>query len=94
MLFFDDTPMEFNLGLRRWIVVIIADVAILTQMCLAMYWASQQPDALTSVFLKSFLSMSLPTLVLTLIAMRVLRPAQEPAPEAVQEPAPAQGQGG
>jgi hypothetical protein len=59
---------------RQWMLVIVLDLAVLIELCVAMYLAASSPEDLTAVFIKSFFSMLIPTLVIGFFAKRWLRP--------------------
>ena len=61
------------MNVQQKIVVVILDVVVLIELCVAMYLGSRQPESLTPVFIKSFLSMLVPTLILAKVMVRALR---------------------
>ena len=58
----------------QWILVIVMNLAVLTELCIAMYLATNDPDDFTATFIKAFFGMLIPTLVIGIIARRRLRP--------------------
>jgi hypothetical protein len=62
-----------ELSLRQKIVVVALDVALIVELCVAMYLASARPEAFTPVFMKSFFIMLVPTLVVGYAGVRMLR---------------------
>ena len=60
---------------RQWILVIVMNLAVLTELCIAMYLATNDPDDFTATFIKAFFGMLIPTLVVGVLAKRRLRPA-------------------
>ena len=64
------------MNLRQKITVAIMDVCILAEVCVAMFFASKDPENLTLVFVKYFFSMAVPTLIMARIAIKVLRSAE------------------
>ena len=49
---------------RRAVAVVVLDVAVLAELCLAVYLASRNPAEFTAVFLKVFSILVVPTFVL------------------------------
>jgi hypothetical protein len=66
-----------KLNARHWLLVIILDVLILAELTAAMYVAAAHPDNFTPVFMKTFFGMLLPTLLLGLLAKRMVRTPAE-----------------
>jgi len=60
---------------RHWLLVIVMDVLVLTELCVAMYLAASSPEDFTATFMKAFFGMLIPTLVIGALAKRLLRPA-------------------
>ena len=60
---------------RHWLLVIVMDVLVLTELCVAMYLAASSPEDFTATFMKAFFGMLIPTLVIGALAKRRLRPA-------------------
>jgi hypothetical protein len=60
---------------RHWQLVIVMDVLVLAELCVAMYLATSSPDDFTATFIKAFFCMLIPTLAVGLLAKRRLRPA-------------------
>jgi hypothetical protein len=58
----------------QWLLVIVMNLAVLTELCVAMYMAAAHPDDFTATFVKCFFGMLIPTLVVGVIAKRRLRP--------------------
>jgi hypothetical protein len=70
----------------QWILVIAMNVAVLTELCVAMYLAVSSGDNFTATFMKAFFGMLIPTLVLGVLAKRRLRPVSAvPACQPVEE---------
>jgi len=63
---------------RQKIAVAVMDVLMLAELCLAMYWANNNPENFTPVFLKSFLVMLIPTLIIARFAVKRLRSPEVP----------------
>lgn len=86
----DDAAFTTVYGAKRLILVGIADVLVIAQLCISMFVAHDKPD-MTSTFMTWFFAMFVPTLVATIIGLRVLRkkygsllpPLPEVAPAAV-----------
>jgi len=60
---------------RQWLLVIVMDVLVLAELCVAMYLATSSPEDFTATFIKAFFAMLIPTLVVGMLAKRRLRPA-------------------
>lgn len=68
-----------SLKLSQKIIVILADILVLAEICYAMSVAAKNPGDLTPVFMKAFLPLALPTIVVAIILIRVLRDRKQPA---------------
>jgi membrane protein CcdC involved in cytochrome C biogenesis len=62
-----------ELTTRQKIAVVVLDILVIAELCLAMYMASANPDQLTPVFMKRFFAMLVPTLVAGYITVRLFR---------------------
>ncbi len=62
-----------ELTTRQKIAVVVLDVLLIVELCVAMYLASANQAAFTPVFMKSFFSMLAPTLVAGYVCVRLLR---------------------
>jgi len=60
---------------RQWLLVIVMDVLVLAELCVAMYLAVASAEDFTATFIKAFFGMLIPTLVVGALAKRRLRPA-------------------
>lgn len=60
---------------RQWMLVVVLDVLVLAELCLAMYLAVAGPEDFTGTFIKAFFGMLIPTLGVGALAKRRLRPA-------------------
>ena len=60
---------------RHWVLVIAMNVAVLVELCVAMYLAASSAEDFTATFLKAFFGMLIPTLVIGVIGKRRLRSA-------------------
>jgi uncharacterized membrane protein YhaH (DUF805 family) len=60
---------------QQKIAVAIIDVLIIVELCISMYFAARNPDAMTPIFMKSFFAMLIPTLITATITVRRLRTA-------------------
>jgi len=68
------------MNLRQKIAVIITDILLIAEICISMYLSSRQsPQNLTPIFIKSFLIMCIPTLIIAKIAIKRLRSPEAPA---------------
>lgn len=60
------------------LVVIVTDILLILELCLSMYMASKTTtELLSSVFMKSFFLMCIPTLVIAWFSVRRLRRQKE-----------------
>jgi hypothetical protein len=59
---------------RQWLLVIVMDVLVLGELCVAMYLAVASAEDFTATFIKAFFGMLIPTLVIGALAKRRLRP--------------------
>jgi len=57
--------------------VVVMDVLMLAELCFAMYFAHNNPENFTPVFLKSFLVMLIPTLIIARFVVKRLRSPEE-----------------
>ena len=60
---------------RQWLLVIVMDVLVLSELCVAMHLAVAGTGDFTATFIKAFFGMLIPTLVVGALAKRRLRPA-------------------
>ena len=67
-----------TLSLPQIIRVVIVNVFVLAELCVAMYMANKNPDEFTPVFFKVFFSLLVPTLILASISKRLVRPKEKP----------------
>lgn len=66
-------PMQWKVyGARRLITVAIADVLILVELCVAMFFAAQSSDV-NSTFMTIFFGTCIPTIVATVLVLRYFR---------------------
>jgi hypothetical protein len=61
------------MNFRQKVAVAVLDVVVIAQLFVSMYLATQEPDNLTPIFLKSFLTMVVPTLLLAKLVIGRLR---------------------
>lgn len=59
---------------RHWMLVIVMNVLVLAELCIAMYLAASGTEDFTATFMKVFFGMLIPTLVVGSLAKRRLRP--------------------
>lgn len=67
---------EIQMNGKQKIMIILLDIALLVELCVAMHVATQTPDTFTPAFMKTFFSMLVPTLALAYVANRLLRTPQ------------------
>ncbi len=88
MLFHDDdNAPTIRMNGRQKLFILGIDLVVLIELCVAMSAAAANPDAFTPVFMKTFFSAFLPTLVLGILGYRRLRsalPAGDASPAAGQ----------
>lgn len=79
-------PREYNpkasLSTPQRIAVIVLDIFMLAEVAVAVYLANLNPDNYTPTFMKAFFGMLIPTLVVGLTTIRLLR--AKPAEQAEQ----------
>ena len=68
------------MNFRQKVAVAILDIAVIAELCVSMYLATHDPDNLTPVFLKSFLSMVIPTLLLGRVVIKRLGSKESGSP--------------
>lgn len=68
-----------SLKLSQKVIVILADILVLAEICYAMSVAAKSPTELTPVFMKAFLPLALPTIVAAIVLIRVLRDRKQPS---------------
>jgi hypothetical protein len=68
------------MNFRQKVAVAILDIVVIAELCVSMYVASHDPENLTPVFLKNFLTMVIPTLLLARVVIPRLR-SKEPDPK-------------
>jgi hypothetical protein len=61
------------MNLQQKIVVVIMDVLLIVELCVSMYFATQNQDNFTAVFIRYFLTMCIPTLLAAKILVKRLR---------------------
>ena len=64
--------VHMDFSLPHFIRIVIVNVLVLVELCIAMYIASQNPEEFQPVFLKVFFSLLVPTLILASIAKRLI----------------------
>ena len=69
----DEREITLTSGPRRFLFIMLLDLAILAELCIAMRQAAMTPDALTPVFVKTFFIMLLPTLAVGFAVSRWMR---------------------
>lgn len=65
-------PVEITANLYRRILAIVANVLVLAEVFVAMYFAAQDMDEITPIFFKVFFSLLIPTIIGIIIARRVI----------------------
>ncbi len=73
----DRKGVKPGMNFQQKIAVAVMDIALLVELCISMYFAQKNPENFTPVFFKYFLTMVIPTLILTRIVVKRLR-SREP----------------
>jgi hypothetical protein len=66
--------VDVDFSTRNIVRVVIVNVLVLSELGLALYMAYQNPEEFQPVFLKVFFALLVPTLILSSISKRLLRP--------------------
>ncbi len=61
---------------RLRLFALLINVLVVSELCVAMYFAQQTPDRLTPVFFKVFFSLLVPTLVAAVVGRRLIAKAE------------------
>jgi len=69
------------MNLRKMVVIGVIDVLVIAELCVSMYLANQDPENFTVAFVKSFVVMVLPTLIVARIAVKRLRKVEQESAE-------------
>ncbi|MCL2458218.1 MAG: hypothetical protein FWF31_05090 [Desulfobulbus sp.] len=69
--------VQTTLSLPHIIRLVIVNVLVLVELCIAMYMANKTPEEFTPVFFKTFFSLLVPTLILGVISKRFIPKAQQ-----------------
>lgn len=70
------------MNFRQKVAVGILDVVIIAEVCFSIYMGSRDPENLTPIFLKTFFTMAVPTLIIARIVIKRMRtPEIEPTHE-------------
>ena len=75
------------MNLRQKAVIAVADVCILAELFVSMYFAAGHPGDLTPLFIKYFLGMLVPTLVAARIGVIFLRTPKTSLPDSTESAA-------
>ena len=75
----DNEAPRVNMNGRQKLFILALDLAIITELCVAMAVASSHMDTFTPTFMKFFFAMFLPTLLAGFIGHRRLRNTTESA---------------
>lgn len=68
------------MNFQQKMVVAVMDIAMIVELCVAMYIANHHPESFTATFCAYFFSMLIPTLIVARIMVKRLRtPLPEPA---------------
>jgi hypothetical protein len=60
------------MNIQQKVVVVIMDVLLIVELCVSMYFANQNQDSFTVVFIRYFLTMCIPTLLVAKILVKRL----------------------
>jgi hypothetical protein len=58
------------MNFRQKVAVVILDVLIIAELCVSLYLGNQDPENLTPIFFKSFLTMVIPTLIIARVIIK------------------------
>jgi hypothetical protein len=61
------------MNFQQIVVIVIMDVLLIAELCVSMYLANQNPEYFTLVFVRDFLIMCVPTLILAKIFVKRMR---------------------
>lgn len=61
---------------RMRLFAVLINFLVISELCVAMYFAQQTPDRLTPVFFKVFFSLLVPTLVAAVVGRRLIAKAE------------------
>jgi len=75
----DSEAPRIQMNGRQKLFILAIDLAILSELCIAMSVATANPDTFTPSFMKLFFAMFLPTLVAGFLGHRKLRDRTESA---------------
>ena len=70
--------VQMTLSLPHIIRIVVINILVLLELCIAMYMAAHNPEEFTSVFFKWFFSLLVPTLILGVVSKRFIRPKAQP----------------
>lgn len=70
------TEVDVASSSRHWLLVIVMNVLVLAELCVAMYLAASSPEDFTATFLKAFFGLLMPTLIAGVLVKRRLRAMQ------------------
>jgi len=70
--------VQTNFTLPHILRVVTVNVLVLAELCVAMYMANQNPEEFNSVFFKVFFALLVPTLILSAVVKRLMRPKETP----------------
>ena len=62
-----------TITLPHFIRLVIVNLLVLAELCVAMYMAANNPEEFTPVFFKVFFSLLVPTLILGIVSKRLIR---------------------
>jgi hypothetical protein len=62
-----------GMNYQQIVVVVVMDVLLIAELCVSMYLANQNPEYFTLVFIRDFLIMCIPTLILAKVFVSRLR---------------------
>jgi flagellar biosynthesis protein FliQ len=70
-----DSTNEVNVAssTRHWALVIVMNVLVLAELCIAMHQAASSTEDFTATFIKVFFGLLIPTLIVGAVAKRRLR---------------------
>ena len=64
------------MNLQQKVVVVVMDFLLIAELAISIYFANHDPEFFTPIFMKYFLTMAIPTLVLARVFVKRLRPKE------------------
>jgi hypothetical protein len=68
-----------QMNFRQKITVVVVDILVLIELCISIYFANLDAETFTPVFLKTFMGMLIPTLIMAKLVIRRVRSVEPEA---------------